>query len=908
MHTIRRQAKKRSLGFQGIVYALIFTLVSNPVVNSLTAISVATTSTLLLPQSVWAQEFEDAAAEGEAFGRGLIVGPNTDGTQIFFDGEAGVETIDINDLFNPDGSEDDLADVLDAFGSDVAADILSADIQTRLGGEDSAQADAYRTVTESASTRSHPDVINEAWLTRSKDVLDGEDPIFDTFFTGCESVEISDPGSTVHVPEYEYCARVVVPNESCELRHEYEVGLISVAAGEGGTASCGPGCVDLFIGRVGDNYWAGNCTIFEHLMLINVENPDAIISATLEQAVWDDYMQVLLNEELIWSGPNGNFPPETAGRCELETSWNRNLSVDVTDQFQNNASLQFRIRVSVTGGGEGYGRIRLRYDESQLIQNDVWTLDPGCNALFDGITDGACEVTAMTCSDGPDHSIDCININGFELCQDDLAPAPIDGYSELCRVGTVEADCAFFEGDLSCYINTEGVEVCPSNDGGNLNGCANQESRDECVFVESACIPEALGADGRCYAFEEVWDCGYDVGVIGDSTTTVSCDGPIRCMGDECVSQPDEANPDFAAAATRLETLQYMAMDFDCLENDPSTCEVFTGDPMECKIALGGIQDCCDTPTGISLADYLQFAKATYDLANRIQLGERLANAGLNVPGAWEAVSNAGTAVWSTVTRPFTSAWGSLTQSWGGATLEAIEGFSLDALKAQATNVIGQFVAETFGAEIAGLFFEPIVDAGGEAIGYQLNGALSTALGYIMLAYTIYVVINILVDLIWECTQEEFELGAKRELKTCEYVGSYCADDSIFGCIERRRAFCCYHSPLSRIVASQALPQVGRVYGDPEAPDCAGLTIEQLASLDWDLINLDEWYGILASEGIVPDTVPEADFQYSLIESTTADYPGLNAPSAGERIEQRTDAVDFDEARESVRENLWDGI
>lgn len=908
MRNLRQQAHKRSLGFQSIVYALIITLVSNPVMNSLTAVTLVTTSSLVFPQSVWAQEFEDAASEGEAFGRGLIRGPSTDGTQIFFDGEAGVETIDINDLFNPGGSEDDLADVIDAFGSDVAADALSADIQTRLSGEASAQGDAYRTVTESAAGRSHPDIIDEVWLAQSKDVLDGEHAIFDTFFTGCESVEITTPGTTVHVPEYEYCSRVVIPNESCELRHDYEVGLISIASGEGGTTSCGPGCVDLFIGRVGDNYWSGNCSIFEQLMLINVHNPDAIISATLEQAVWDDYMQVLLNDDLIWAGPNGNFPPETAGRCELETSWNRSLSVDVTNQFRNNNSLSFLIRVSVTGGGEGYGRIRLRYDESQLIQDDIWEVSPECNALFDGIADAACEVTSMTCTDGPDHSVQCININGFELCQDDLSPAPIPGYSPLCRVGTVEADCRFFEGDLSCYINTEGVEVCPSNDGDNLNGCADQESRDECVFVESECIPEAAGADGRCYAFEETWDCGYDVGTVGDTTTTVSCDGPIRCMGDECVSQPDEANPDFVTAATRLESLQYMAMDFDCLENDPSTCEVFTGDPLECKIALGGLQDCCDTPTGISLADYLQFAKATYDLANRIQLGERLANAGLNVPGAWNAVSNAASATWSTVTRPFTSAWGSLTQSWGGASLEAIEGFSLDALKSQAVNVIGEFVAETFGTEIAGLFFDTAVDASGEAIGYQLNGVVSSALSFIMLAYTIYVVVNVLASIIWECTQDEFELGAKRELKSCEYVGSYCADDTIFGCIERRRAFCCYHSPLSRIVASQALPQIGRVYGDPENPDCAGLTIAQLASLDWDQINLDEWYGILASEGVVPDTVPEADLQYSLVESTTADYPGLMAPSAGERIEQRVDQAEFDEARDNVRENLWDGI
>lgn len=63
------------------------------------------------------------------------------------------------------------------------------------------------------------------------------------------------------------------------------------------------------------------------------------MSATLEYAKWDDYMQVWVGksgqETKVWSGPDGNFPPETAGRCELSTSWERNPNVDVTPYFKN---------------------------------------------------------------------------------------------------------------------------------------------------------------------------------------------------------------------------------------------------------------------------------------------------------------------------------------------------------------------------------------------------------------------------------------------------------------------------------------------------------------------------------------------------------------------------------------------
>ncbi len=61
----------------------------------------------------------------------------------------------------------------------------------------------------------------------------------------------------------------------------------------------------------GDNYWSGNCKIYEEYTRVQVSNPDAIVSATLEYAKWDDYMQVWVGksgqETKVWSGPDGNF-------------------------------------------------------------------------------------------------------------------------------------------------------------------------------------------------------------------------------------------------------------------------------------------------------------------------------------------------------------------------------------------------------------------------------------------------------------------------------------------------------------------------------------------------------------------------------------------------------------------------
>ncbi|MDV5555431.1 conjugal transfer protein TraN [Enterobacter hormaechei] len=43
-------------------------------------------------------------------------------------------------------------------------------------------------------------------------------------------------------------------------------------------------------------------------------------------------------------------------------------------------------------------------------------------------------------------------------------------------------------------------------------------------------------------------------------------------------------------------------------------------------------------------------------------------------------------------------------------------------------------------------------------------------------------------------------MNAKRALKNCTYVGSYCKSKVLGACIEKEKAYCCFNSPLSRII------------------------------------------------------------------------------------------------------------
>ena len=165
---------------------------------------------------------------------------------------------------------------------------------------------------------------------------------------------------------------------TCDIRRQvtlFKPTINDVIVPQGGTGAvqiCGADCIDVILGRVGDNYWSGRCAIFEEDFRVFVKLPELIQSATIVRAKWDDYMQVWIDGDKVWSGPNSNFPPETAGACELSTSWDHNPNQDVTAYFQRHGEIQTKIRVSVTGGGEGFAYVRIRLKPlSCIITNEI---------------------------------------------------------------------------------------------------------------------------------------------------------------------------------------------------------------------------------------------------------------------------------------------------------------------------------------------------------------------------------------------------------------------------------------------------------------------------------------------------------------------------------------------------------
>lgn len=180
--------------------------------------------------------------------------------------------------------------------------------------------------------------------------------------------------------------------------------IISVGAGSASANLINANTVDITVGQIGDNYLnpPGNCGTFEQDSQLAIFRPDRIVSAELRHVQYDDHMQVILNDNLVWNGPYGNWtnitdnPP--TGPCERKSSNDLNdISVDVLNRFPSSpGTLNARVRVRVGGQGEGYARIRVgvntecREGQDAIINScQGYEQSSGCRLreeIIDGVT------------------------------------------------------------------------------------------------------------------------------------------------------------------------------------------------------------------------------------------------------------------------------------------------------------------------------------------------------------------------------------------------------------------------------------------------------------------------------------------------------------------------------------------
>lgn len=492
------------------------------------------------------------------------------------------------------------------------------------------------------------------------------------------------------------------------------------------------------------------------------------------------------------------------------------------------------------------------------------------------------------------------------------------------------------------------------------NTCGGLEARvdsGECTFLREECVGETLteselsepgvtAAKGHgefCYISTRIYDCGETVEVPSSEISEINtCESSVRCSGEDCFDFENESSSqaEFAQTASYLHAAEQMAHDMSCSGVDADgvptgtenvVCSVFKGDDLECKTPIGSQlhnHDCCDNPTQVGFGDYLAAVIGMPKLDSAIMSME-----GANgVKAAYSTFRDPAVSGFKEITKPITSSMDSISSAVTEGFIEPAKEFA----KGIAEDLGRQMSKLT--AELAGgAAQEGVTSAAGEALvseGLTEQGMMDTFMssgpGQLMQTvsgiYTAYTMTVLAVQIIWACEEDEFRLSADKDLKKCSYVGDYCKFETHFGlCIEKRKAYCCFASPLSRIIQEQGRRQFrdgtvadGSVagpagmhsssgFGSAKNPQCDGLSVEQVAALDWDNIDLTEWVGMLEMNDLMPNvenvTMDGMTGSGSVFDMDDGAYVE-DRLSVEERTQQRLNDFPVDNIRQDTGENL----
>jgi conjugal transfer mating pair stabilization protein TraN len=105
------------------------------------------------------------------------------------------------------------------------------------------------------------------------------------------------------------------------------------------------------------------------------------------------------------------------------------------------------------------------------------------------------------------------------------------------------------------------------------------------------------------------------------------------------------------------------------------------------------------------------------------------------------------------------------------------------------------------------------------------------------------------------CNSDEMAIGKAKAKKITVSIGERCDHQVLGACIQKSQVYCVFDGKLARIIQEQGRrDQLGVRFGSGDNPDCRGITVPELQSINFDLINFSDFYEDLMKNQRVPDT------------------------------------------------------
>jgi hypothetical protein len=114
------------------------------------------------------------------------------------------------------------------------------------------------------------------------------------------------------------------------------------------------------------------------------------------------------------------------------------------------------------------------------------------------------------------------------------------------------------------------------------------------------------------------------------------------------------------------------------------------------------------------------------------------------------------------------------------------------------------------------------------------------------------------------CRPEEENFAKLKRGKKCVFLGSYCFEEKLGICLDKRESACCFESVLAKTLNTEGKKQLGKSFGSAKNPDCSGLNVQEIKKVDFKKADFTEFFEV----SVVPNLkVPSKDAMLKGVES-----------------------------------------
>lgn len=338
--------------------------------------------------------------------------------------------------------------------------------------------------------------------------------------------------------------------------------------------------------------------------------------------------------------------------------------------------------------------------------------------------------------------------------------------------------------------------------------CDGYASNPNCALQSTTPCAPEDQINGRCTFEQRTYQC---MSRPPQTNTVTDCSGQLFCQDGKCFDKGYENDPDFARSMALMEAAREASTYMD-----PNSMEIFKGFDSRCKIKLFGLANCCKKSGG----------------------GAGMSNASMAL--------NAGMQAGKLFGSPY------MYDAMFASDIPWLVEKAVDAWSASAWTATTSFY---------GLQFSFSTTAGLQFVGFDPY------------SFAIQVGIMIVQEML-SCEQQAQILALRRGQNLCHEVGTYCSKKLpiVKICIEKTKSYCCYNSRLARIINEQGRAQIGKGWGSAESPNCAGLTQEEFAMIDFSRIDLSEFTSEIMANIKMPDVGSMGQQVQSAVQQKVQNY------------------------------------